>query len=308
MKRYWLPLLIAVPLLAACQREPAATEENLATEAKGSAGHDAAPDGLTPYEPEDGADATLVEPDDSARQAPADTKPAVIQILSEFENYRRGKLAVPAFPGDLIYLVANLQNEAGEPIPNAELSIRSRNGTAAVTMADRTDAQGDLEFRLIAGKVGEDLVTVTAAGVQRDFFIDVTQPTRGEWLGGLDTRGTTPWNLLEQATIGIGRQRITAQFPPAVQALGGKRIQLAGFMMPLGVEEKQPHFLLSANPPSCFFHAPGGPASVIEVFAETAVRMSFEGMVVEGTLELVPDSDAGMIYRLRGARLVRGGG
>ncbi|NKF21276.1 DUF3299 domain-containing protein [Solimonas marina] len=228
----------------------------------------------------------------------------VLEIQSEFDNHRNGKLAVPAFPGDIVYLYASLQTEAGTPLKNVAVSVRSKRGTPYVLMADHTDAQGDLEFRLIAGPLGADLITVSAAGARQDFYLDVSAPTRKQWLGGLDLHGTTSWDLLMSARLDMQRDLTRAVFPAPLQALDRQRIRIAGFMVPLGLDEKQTHFLLSANPPSCFFHPPGGPASAMEVFAPAGVAMTYEPMVLEGQLELHAKSQDSILYRLRSARLV----
>jgi len=93
-----------------------------------------------------------------------------------------------------------------------------------------------------------------------------------------------------------------------VQALKDKTIRLAGFMMPLGINEKQTHFLFSSVPPSCFFHPPGGPSSAVEVFADKGIEMGYDPMVLEGQFELVERSEGGILYKLRSARLIQKGG
>jgi hypothetical protein len=233
-----------------------------------------------------------------------DSSPPVIEIMSEFDNYRHGKLAVPAFPGDVVYLFATIKTEAGTPLKNVPLKVESKLGNSQVLMADHTDDNGDLEFHLVADRLGEDLITVTAAGVKRDFYLDVSAPRRGEWLGGLDLKGTTSWDLLMSVKLDVQRQQVSARFSPPLQALDGKTVRIAGFMLPLGLDEKQGHFLLSANPPSCFFHPPGGPATAMEVFADKGVPMSYDPMVLEGRLELSGQSADGILYRLRNARLI----
>lgn len=233
-----------------------------------------------------------------------DTSEPVIVLNSEFENYRHGKLDVPAYPGDMLYLGVNVQTEAGSPLKNIAVKVSSKKGNTAVLLSDKTDDQGYLEFHVVANQLGEDLVTVEAAGVKQDFFVSVTQPPRSEWLGGLNLNGVTSWDLLMSSNLNISRDRVAAVFPPDLIALKDKTVRLVGFMLPLSINEQQAHFLLSANPPSCFFHPPGGPASAIEVFASKAVEMSYDPMIIEGKLELISDSADGILFKLRGAHLI----
>ena len=151
-------------------------------------------------------------------------------------------------------------------------------------------------------------MTVTAAGIERKFLLDVKVPKSSDWLGELDTKGTTSWELLLSTNVVMQRDLVMAQFTPELSALRDHTIKLAGFMLPLEATDKQKHFLLSANPPACYFHPPGGPSSVVEVFADRGVATSLDPMVVEGKLELVERSAAGVLYKLRASRLVSGGG
>ncbi|WP_051362313.1 DUF3299 domain-containing protein [Solimonas soli] len=233
-----------------------------------------------------------------------DHSPPVLEITSEFEDRKHGKLAVPAFPGDVVYLWATLQSEAGTPLKGVAVKVESKLGNSHLLMADHTDENGGIEFHLIADRLGEDLITVSGAGIQRDFYLEVTAPTRDQWLSGLDLKGTTSWNLLMSARLDVQRDSVAATFSPPLQALDRKTVRIAGFMLPLGLDEKQTHFLLSANPPSCFFHPPGGPATAMEVFAERGVTMTDAPIVLEGRFELSTKDAGGILYRLKAARLV----
>ena len=233
-----------------------------------------------------------------------DSSPPVIQIISEFNNQDHGKVDVPAYPGDMVYMGINVQTEGGTPVRGATVQVESPKGNAIVMMGDHTDKEGYLEFRMMASKPGKDRVKVSAAGVDNDFFLDVTDPPRSEWLGGLNLKGVTSWDLLMSANVKIGRDTIDATFPFALETLREKTVRLVGFMLPLGINEKQDHFLFSANPPSCYFHPPGGPTSAVEVFVNGNIEMDQDPMVIEGTLELVPHGEGGMVYKLRDAKLI----
>jgi hypothetical protein len=234
----------------------------------------------------------------------ADDTPRRIDIVSEFQEPSRGKLMVPAFLGDMVYMSMSVQTEGHTALKNAAVDIRSQKGNRYLLMADRTDKDGYLEFRMLATQLGKDLVKVSAAGVEQEFVLDVSSYAHSEWLGGLELKGVTSWDLLMSADVKIGREQFQARFPAPVQELKDKIVRLAGFMMPLGINEKQTHFLLSAVPPSCFFHPPGGPSSAVEVYADHGIEMADEPMVLEGRFQLFERSEGGILYELRNARLV----
>lgn len=238
-----------------------------------------------------------------------DDTPPVIEVVSEFqEPGKSDKLVVPAYPGDLVYMSLSVQTEGQTPLKNVPVQIHSQLGNRYLLMADRTDQDGFLEFHMLASQLGRDEVTVAAAGAQRSFVLHVTPPATSDWLGGLDLKGVTPWDLLMSADVTMERDQVEAHFPFMIEALKDKIIRLAGFMTPLGINEKQTHFLLSAVPPSCFFHPPGGPSSAVEVYADQGIEMGYEPMVLEGRFELVERSDGGILYHLRNARLITKGG
>lgn len=80
---------------------------------------------------------------------------------------------------------------------------------------------------------------------------------------------------------------------------------LTGFMMPLDPNMQQKHFLLTSNPPSCFFHVPGGPTGAVETLAPDGVEVSWNPIVLEGRFEPQETSEIGVVYRLVDARLVK---
>jgi hypothetical protein len=89
-------------------------------------------------------------------------------------------------------------------------------------------------------------------------------------------------------------------FPPAVRALKGKRIRVAGYMMALEKGAKQKHFALLAYPPGCPFHFHALPNQFIEVYADTPVTLNEEDVtVVSGVLELIGEDERGIFYRLK---------
>ena len=61
---------------------------------------------------------------------------------------------------------------------------------------------------------------------------------------------------------------------------------------------------MTSSPPHCFFDIPGGPAGVVEVFADQGVEASWEPVLLQGTLALISDGSAGVIYQLKQAVLI----
>ena len=96
------------------------------------------------------------------------------------------------------------------------------------------------------------------------------------------------------------------QFAQDIQDLDQKTVQVSGYMIPLGYEEEQTHFLISAWPgDGCYFHLPGGPNSVIEVKAQRGMAFTYDTIAVEGKLELLRDDPYGLLYRMVDAQSVR---
>lgn len=92
-------------------------------------------------------------------------------------------------------------------------------------------------------------------------------------------------------------------FPPAIRALAGKRVKVAGWMMPLENGIQQKYFVLLGYPPGCPFHMHALPNQFIEVFAAVPIRVDERNpTVISGTLELTGHDESGVFYRLRNAR------
>jgi len=116
--------------------------------------------------------------------------------------------------------------------------------------------------------------------------------------------GQTPvsWETLARVQLVAQRNVYLPRFADEVLKLDTKEVRLQGFMMPLGMGEKQTHFLLAANPSECAFCMSGGPESVVEVKAKTGLKYSLDAIAVKGRLELVKDDPGGSIfYRLHDA-------
>jgi len=127
------------------------------------------------------------------------------------------------------------------------------------------------------------------------------------WKPAPTPRGGVSWQLLESTRettrkAADGYIRSKPVFPEAVKALNGKRVRVAGFMMPLENASRQKHFVLLGYPPGCPFHTHALPNQFIEVRADTPFPVEIEqAIVVEGLLELTGADESGIFYRLKAA-------
>lgn len=128
------------------------------------------------------------------------------------------------------------------------------------------------------------------------------------WKPAATPPGGTSWKVLESTgettrTDAQGFIVSKPRFTPQVKALEGKRIKVAGWMMPLSAGAKQKRFVLLGYPPGCPFHFHAAPNQFIEVFADTPFPTDENKLfVVSGVLELTGYDESGIFYRLRAAK------
>ena len=116
-----------------------------------------------------------------------------------------------------------------------------------------------------------------------------------------ERKDVVSWKTLSQVELVKQKDRYVPQFAKDVSALDQKEVKVQGFMMPLGVGDKQSHFVLTAMPQSCAFCLPGGPESMVEVKSKTPVKYTFEAVVLTGKLAILKDDPTGVFYRLTDA-------
>lgn len=128
------------------------------------------------------------------------------------------------------------------------------------------------------------------------------------WKPASTPRGGVSWKTLESTSETTrldseGYIISKPNFSSAVKKLDGKRIKVAGWMMPIDNGAKQKRFVLLGYPPGCPFHFHAAPMQFIEVFADTPFPTN-ETMVhvVSGVLELTGYDESGVFYRLRKAK------
>lgn len=113
-----------------------------------------------------------------------------------------------------------------------------------------------------------------------------------------DIKGVVSWNTLAKVKQVKSKDRILPEFSKDIAALNDKEIKLQGFMMPLEPGEKQKHFLLSLNSQSCAYCMPAGPEGVVEVKSKTAIKYTFEPIIVSGKMSVLKNDPMGLYYRL----------
>lgn len=132
-------------------------------------------------------------------------------------------------------------------------------------------------------------------------------PVADIWKPAATPKGGVSWKTLEttrEITRTDQQGYIVSKpvFPPAVKAFAGKRIKVAGWMMPLDKGARQERFVLLAYPPGCPFHFHAAPTQFIEVLADIPFPTNETRIhVVSGVLELTGHDESGIFYRLKAA-------
>ncbi|WOE73871.1 DUF3299 domain-containing protein [Alterisphingorhabdus coralli] len=133
-------------------------------------------------------------------------------------------------------------------------------------------------------------------------------PVEDIWKPAATPKGGISWKTLEATGEETRRDAegyilSKPKFTQRVRALEGKRIRVAGWMMPLENGAQQNHFVLLAYPPGCPFHFHAMPNQFIEVYADRPFRTNERtSFVVSGVLELTGYDESGIFYRMKQAR------
>lgn len=133
-------------------------------------------------------------------------------------------------------------------------------------------------------------------------------PVEDIWKPAATPKGGVSWKILEatdEKTRKDSAGYILSKpvFTSKVKSLEGKRIKVAGWMMPLENGSKQKHFVLLAYPPGCPFHFHAMPNQFIEIYADTPFPTNeSKVLTVSGILELTGQDESGIFYRMRGAK------
>ena len=131
------------------------------------------------------------------------------------------------------------------------------------------------------------------------------------WQPAKTPPGGTPWKLLEQTKLNDRTDSKTKiiytkpTFPAAVKALNGKRVKVAGWMMPLDSAKKQTRWVMLGYPPGCPFHFHALPNQYIEILSPAGVLTNETKIfTMTGTMELTGYDESGIFYRLKNARSI----
>lgn len=221
----------------------------------------------------------------------------------------RQRYVVDLMERDMAYLTIVVETADGSPVRGAVPRFDITGTSRVVAMSERvaTDDSGWIDIGVVGGTMGSDRLEVSVGERKMEVQLNIISlkamglPALEEIKGGLS------WEALMQAKFRFEGDRVAADFPAEIAARNGKTVKLIGYMLPLEAEEKQTHFLLTSNPPSCFFHIPGGPAGAVEVFADTGIKASWDPVVLEGRFETVQGGELGVLYRLRQARVASKG-
>ncbi|MEM8683848.1 MAG: hypothetical protein AAGF72_10470 [Pseudomonadota bacterium] len=214
------------------------------------------------------------------------------------------RLVIDIYQEDFANLAVEVLSETGAYVDGAALEISISGGSELYVPPDpETNQYGVFEFSLIGGEMGLDTVTVALGDVSIDILVNVisfeafTLPIPEVVEGGI------PWERLLEAKVSFDDYTLLSTFPDDVSKRAGETVKISGFMMPLETDSKQKWFLLTSNPPHCFFHIPGGAAGAIEVFSDDGIEVSWEPVIIEGRFEPLAKSDSA-VYQLHDARLV----
>jgi hypothetical protein len=123
--------------------------------------------------------------------------------------------------------------------------------------------------------------------------------------------GGVAWTVLAATepmewTNAEGINRLAPKFTPEVEALDGKPIVIAGYMMPFGDEPKR-RFALYASKVDCEFHRSPGPNYYVEIDTATPIAEQPGLMEVRGVMTLVRARQGGVFYRISNATVTATG-
>ncbi|ABI56547.1 DUF3299 domain-containing protein [Alkalilimnicola ehrlichii MLHE-1] len=212
--------------------------------------------------------------------------------------------------GDQVHLAFRFTDADGAPVAGERLAVLSRAGNLITHPAPRTDADGFARTRLLAQRGGQDTLEISGPGEARgELRLRVGGEEADQHGDHQVGEGELPerddvlsWRRLGALKTWEEEDLLAAEFPDDILALEGQTVRVQGFMMPLEQGDRQRHFLLSASTPSCFYCAPGGPESVVEVKTDRGLAFTFDALTLEGELELLDPNEMGMFYRLKDAR------
>ena len=218
-----------------------------------------------------------------------------------------GELILDVLEGDMVFATLLILDAEDRPVRGLRPTItpeRDSRVVDAIGQPEFTDESGRFRFGLMGGTMGEERVEVAIGKPVGALLLNViSQRAAGYgWLDEID--GVLGWDVLLQADVEWSEQGLTATFTEEILARNAETVKLAGFLMPLEATRMQRHFVLTSDPPGCFFHVPGGPAGAVEVFTKEPLEVGWDPILLEGRFEAIEASEEGVVYRLHDARAV----
>ena len=210
---------------------------------------------------------------------------------------------------DYAYLRVYVESDDGRPVMDVRPELDVKGSSTIVLLSElstgqTTNEEGYFDFAVVGGRMGTDRVTVSVGEAIAEVVLNIISLKAAGFASPDNVEGALAWSDLTKARVEYDELGMLAQFPPEIEQLNGQRVKMAGFILPLAPEQKQTHFLLTSNPPSCFFHIPGGPAGAAEVFTEQGIEVTWDLIVLEGQLKAMQRNEQGVVYRLHDARLL----
>lgn len=207
--------------------------------------------------------------------------------------------------GSLGFIELGLYFADGEGIPNQQFKITSRFNNPIVGRLRLTDDTGGVKIVVRPKKAGLDVITAEWGNRKVQIRVNVLTKEAKKWAGFDDQDGLLRWETLLKTNVMYSPTgKHTINFTPEIKPYQGKKVTLAGFMMPLETTDTHKQFLLVSSPPSCFFHTPGGAAGSVEINMGTALPMTYDPIIVSGKFELITNPEEGLVYRLQDVQLV----
>jgi uncharacterized protein len=111
------------------------------------------------------------------------------------------------------------------------------------------------------------------------------------------------WAKLKACTVGFDATHNHYKLTPTpeIKALIGTTVAIRGFTLPLDGSDHTHHFLIGVNTPVCFYHPPGEPNEVVEVFSLKPITWKDSAIFVQGMFKLIDQPDGGVFFQLDNA-------
>jgi hypothetical protein len=221
----------------------------------------------------------------------------------------RGRVMLDVLEGSENFLALLVETNDGKPIAGLEpkFSIEGSSvimSSSAAAPLQGTDESGIMEFGVLAGVKGLDRLNISYSNNSIDLHFNIISLDISQFPSLPELETDLSWDDLMSAQLDYQEEKLVASFTSKVMQQDGEKVDVAGFMLPLDTDTKQRHFLLVSAPPSCFYHFPGGPAGVIEVFSKEGVEATWSPVKLSGRLKLVESSKTGIIYQLEETELI----